>query len=161
MPDLLVCLPDLPPLAPALEPLRAEGIFIRRPHPWEQTPLRQFILSHFQAGWADETSVAFHHQPITAYVAMKDQQILGFAAYECSRRNYFGPTGVDPSMRGKGVGKALLLASLAGLRDLGYTYCVIGGAGPVEFYQKAVGAIVIPFRDGRGIYDLQEEPGLR
>jgi len=46
-------------------------------------------------------------------------------------------------MQGRGIGTALLLACLWGLRELGYVYGVIGGAGPVEFYEKAVGAIVI------------------
>jgi hypothetical protein len=54
-------------------------------------------------------------------------------------------------MRGKGVGKALLLSGLWGLRELGYVYGIIGRAGPVEFYQQAVGAIVIPDSDP-GIY---------
>jgi len=35
---------------------------------------------------------------------------------------------------------------------------VIGGAGPVDFYKKAVGAIVIPFDEGEGIYGLSEDP---
>ena len=48
-------------------------------------------------------------------------------------------------------GKALLLASLHGLRELGYVYGIIGHAGPIEFYQKTVGAIVIPDSDP-GIY---------
>jgi predicted N-acetyltransferase YhbS len=47
------------------------------------------------------------------------------------------------SERGNGVGKALLLACLHGLREMGYVYGIIGGAGPVEFYAKAVGAKVI------------------
>jgi predicted N-acetyltransferase YhbS len=46
-------------------------------------------------------------------------------------------------MRGKGVGKALLLACMHGLHDEGYAYAIIGGAGPTEFYGKAVGAIPI------------------
>jgi hypothetical protein len=54
-------------------------------------------------------------------------------------------------MRGRGIGKALLFASLWGLRELGYVYGIIGGAGPVEFYEKAVGAIVIPDSEP-GIY---------
>ena len=76
---------------------------------------------------------------------------VGFAAYECTRRGYFGPTGVLPTEQGKGIGKALLLASLAALREMGYVYAIIGNAGPVRFYQKTVGAIVIPGSDP-GIY---------
>ena len=51
---------------------------------------------------------------------------------------------MDPAHRGRGLGTALLLASLWGLADLGYAYGIIGAAGPVEFYHKTVGAIVIP-----------------
>ena len=54
-------------------------------------------------------------------------------------------------MQGRGVGKALLIASLWGLHELGYVYAIIGHAGPTAFYQKAVGAIVIPDSDP-GIY---------
>ena len=52
---------------------------------------------------------------------------------------------------GKGVGRALLLASLWALRELGYVYAIIGAAGPVRFYQKTVGAIIIPDSEP-GIY---------
>jgi len=161
MPDMLCSLVDLPPIAPLLEELRARGVTIRRPNPWEATPLRTFITTHFTVGWADEAAVCFHHQPVTGFVAHANGAIIGFSVYECSRRNYFGPTGVDPAWRGAGVGKALFLAALAGLRELGYTYAIIGDAGPVDFYRKSVGAIPISIGDGRGIYPLKEDPMLR
>ena len=44
-----------------------------------------------------------------------------------------------------------MIASLWGLRELGYVYGIIGAAGPTEFYQQAVGAIVIPDSEP-GIY---------
>jgi GNAT superfamily N-acetyltransferase len=77
--------------------------------------------------------------------------VIGFAGYECTRKAFFGPTGVLESERGSGIGTALLIASLWGLRELGYVYGIIGGAGPVEFYERAVGAIVIP-ESAPGIY---------
>ena len=51
--------------------------------------------------------------------------MIGFAAYETTRRGFFGPTGVAPSERGKHIGKALLLASLWGLREMGYAQAVV------------------------------------
>ena len=45
--------------------------------------------------------------------------------------------------RGQGIGTALLLATLHAMRDAGYMYAIIGGAGPVGYYEK-VGATVIP-----------------
>ena len=60
--------------------------------------------------------------------------------------------GVLERAQGRGIGKALVLASLMGLREMGYVYAIIGGAGPVRFYQKSVGAIVIPDSEP-GIYE--------
>jgi predicted N-acetyltransferase YhbS len=48
------------------------------------------------------------------------------------------------SERGKGIGKELLVRSMIGLRELGYAYAIIGGAGPTDFYEKTLGAIPIP-----------------
>jgi len=115
------------------------------------TEVRQFIQQHFSARWADETAIGFAHQPISVYLATVEHRLVGFAAYECTRRGFFGPTGVVESARGKGIGTALLLASLQGLHELGYVYGIIGGAGPVSFYEKTVGAIVIPDSEP-GIY---------
>ena len=46
------------------------------------------------------------------------------------------------------------MACLHSLKELGYGYAIIGGAGPVDFYAKAAGATVIEgsspgvYRDG-------------
>jgi hypothetical protein len=37
----------------------------------------------------------------------------------------------------------LLLAGLEAMKADGYGYAIIGGAGPVDFYEKAAGATVI------------------
>jgi predicted N-acetyltransferase YhbS len=69
--------------------------------------------------------------------------MIGFAAYDATCRNFFGPTAVDEKWQGKGIGKALLLAALHAMKNDGYAYAIIGGAGPVDFYKKALGAIEI------------------
>lgn len=144
MADMLVNLLKLPDAAPLIDRLRSDGLIIRRAQPFELTPVREFITKHFALSWADETSVGFANKPLSVYLAIRDGAIVGFAAYECTRRAFFGPTGVLESERGRGAGKALLIASLAGLRELGYVYAVIGGVGPADFYARAVGATVIP-----------------
>jgi GNAT superfamily N-acetyltransferase len=151
MPDLLVNLLKLPPLEPAIVELAEAKIVIRRAQPFEMTQLRTFVEREFSVAWADEISVGFASKPVSIFIATVEKEIVGFAAYECTRRSFFGPTGVVESMQGRGIGKALLLASLWGLRELGYVYGIIGRAGPVEFYERAVGAIVIPDSDP-GIY---------
>ena len=147
MADLLVNLLQLP----AFDIDAEREFLIRRAQPFELTPVRHFVETNFSRGWADEISVGFAHQPISVFVATIDRELAGFAGYECTRRSFFGPTGVVPAAQGKGIGKALLLASLYALRELGYVYGIIGAAGPVEFYQKTVNAMVIP-DSSPGIY---------
>lgn len=160
MTDMLCSLIHLPPIQPYLLKMRALNISIRRANPWEQSSLRNFIEQHFSVGWADEVSVAFASKPVTCFVAIHDKKIVGFSAYECTRRNYFGPTGVSPKYEKRGIGTALLHASLRGLQSLGYSYAVIGYVSSLEYYQKAANAIVIPFDEGKGIYGLKEEPAF-
>lgn len=147
MPDMLVNLLTLPPLAPLLESIEKDGVNVRRAQPFEITQVRSFIESNFSATWADETTVGFANKPVSVFIAIAENKITGFAAYECTRRGFFGPTGVVEKAQGRGVGKSLLLASLWGLQQLGYAYGIIGRAGPVKFYEKAVGAMVIPDSD--------------
>lgn len=151
MPDLLVNLLKLSTLQPILDKLSTLGITVRRAQPFEITPVRQFIEQNFSVAWADEVSVGFANKPVTVYIATRDGRVIGFAGYECTRKAFFGPTGVAQSERGRGVGKALLIAALWGLRELGYVYGIIGHAGPLEFYREAVGARVIPDSEA-GIY---------
>ena len=148
---MLVNLLKLPPLQPLLNEMKASGVNIRRAQPFEITPVRQFITETFSVAWADEVSVGFANKPVTVYIATRESHVIGFSGYECTRKAFFGPTGVADSERGRGVGKALLIAALWGLRELGYVYGIIGHAGPIEFYQDAVGAVVIPDSDP-GIY---------
>jgi len=113
--------------------------------------VRSFVAENFSQAWADEVSVGFARQPIAVFVAIKERKLIGFAAYECTRRGFFGPMGVVDNAKNNGVGKALLLAALAALKEMGYVYAIIGAAGPVRFYQKTVNAIVIPDSEP-GIY---------
>ncbi|HCX29472.1 MAG TPA: GNAT family N-acetyltransferase [Blastocatellia bacterium] len=151
MPDLLVNLLKLPPLKPVMLEMNNANIIVRPAQPFEITQALDFVEREFSVAWADEISVGFANKPVSVYIAVADNEIVGFAGYECTRRSFFGPTGVVDSMQGRGIGKALLLASLWGLRAMGYVYGIIGHAGPVEFYEKAVGATVIPDSDP-GIY---------
>jgi GNAT superfamily N-acetyltransferase len=151
MPDMLVNLLKLPPLEPMLLEVNKARVIVRRAQPFEITQTLEFIEREFSVAWADEISVGFANQPVSVYLATFEKEIVGFAAYECTRRSFFGPTGVVEDRQGRSIGKALLLASLWGLREMGYVYGIIGRAGPIEFYEKTVGAIVIPDSDP-GIY---------
>jgi GNAT superfamily N-acetyltransferase len=144
MPDLLVKLYELPPLEPLLAEQRARGVLIRRAVPPEKHLVTAWVGRHFSAFWVSECEVAFSRSPLPCFLALADEQLIGFACHDVTFKGFFGPTGVSEAARGRGIGHALLLASLHDLRAMGYAYAVIGAAGPVEFYKKAVNAIEIP-----------------
>src|SRR3990172_10027477 len=136
MPDMLVRLYDLPDTQPYFERARREGGAGGRAERGDRERLRAFAAEHFGDLWAVEADRSFHHTPITAFVATKGRELAGFAVYECTRRGYFGPTGVREDLRGRGIGTALLFGCLEAMFELGYAYAVIGGVGPAEFYEK-------------------------
>ncbi len=144
MADMLVSLLNIEDDREEVSRLNEQGIRIRRIQPYEISLLRRFVLEHFSEGWADEVMNAFAHQPVTCFVATHNRKIIGFAAYECTRRDFFGPTGVSKEYRAKGIGKALFLACLRAMYEMGYAYAIIGGVGPADFYAKCAGAIAIP-----------------
>jgi predicted N-acetyltransferase YhbS len=144
MPDMLVRLYDLPDSTSHYQRASNAGFTIRRADPWDRDRMRHFVKEQFGPLWAVEANRAFTHTPITAYLATKGGEIAGFAAYECTRRGYFGPTGVREDLRGNGLGAALLFRCLESMCEMGYAYAVIGGVGPAEFYEKICGAFVIP-----------------
>jgi len=152
VPDLLVNLLKLPAFESA-----SQEFLVRRAQPFEFSVVRAFVAGRFSQSWADEISVGFARQPVSVFVATKEgnetkeRELIGFAAYECTRRSFFGPMGVVENAQHEGVGKALLFAALTALREMGYVYAIIGAAGPVRFYQKTVGAIIIPDSEP-GIY---------
>src|SRR5690349_21681643 len=117
MPDMLVSLLKLPPLEPLLAQMQAQGVVIRRAHPFEITPIRTFIETHFLTRWADEVLPCYSRQPISLFIAIRAGRVIGFGAYETVRRNFFGPTGVAEEERGKKIGTVLLLACLHGMRE--------------------------------------------
>ena len=144
MPDMLVRLYDLPDTRPLFERAAADGVSVRRAEPWDRERMRSFATRCFGELWAVEADRAFNHSPITAYIATRGPEIGGFAVYECTRRGFFGPTGVREDLRGRGIGAALLFRCLNSMLEMGYAYAVIGGVGPAEFYEKVCGAFVIP-----------------
>ena len=123
--------------------LEKEKIVVRRAIPPEKHLVCDWVMQAFGAYWKSEVEVAFSRQPVSCWIAQRDNAILGFACHESTARNFFGPTGTLESERGKGIGKLLLLKSLESMRELGYAYAIIGGVGPAEFYEKAVGAKLI------------------
>jgi len=157
--DLLVRLYDLPPPVPEILNPQEGVIQIRRALAFERPQVTKFAREHGSEGWAAECEAAFARMPLACFVAVGplsaksiapgagpvdiSDPLVGFACYEATCRNFFGPELVDEAYRGRGVGRALLLAALHAMRAEGYAYAIIGWASSVDFYRKAVGATVI------------------
>lgn len=155
--DMLVKLYDLRLDAELEARIAAHGFEIRPALPPELHVVTRWIASRFGEGWASEATIAMSRQPVSCLLAIAEGKLAGFACYDATARGFFGPTGVDESHRGKGVGQALLLRALLAMRDIGYGYAVIGSAGPMDFYRRTVGAIAIEgSKPGiyRGMLDL-------
>jgi len=140
MPDMLVRLYALPDQNRTLK----EGYVVRRATAYDKSVILHWLSENFSSQWASEADVAFSRQPISCFIALHQEILVGFSSYEATCRGYFGPGGVLEAYRGQGLGTVLLLECLRSMKEMGYAYAIIGGVGPKEFYVKAVGAIEIP-----------------
>ena len=142
MPDMIVRLYDLPSLESALGDAGSAGISVRRALAPEKPGILAWARENF-GFWEPEIELTLQRTPSSCFLAIRENRILGFAAYDAVCKNFFGPTGVLPEHRREGIGRVLLLAALHALRAQGYAYSIIGGVGPAEYYAKVVGAQLI------------------
>ena len=143
--DVLVNLYEIPDAAPAIQRCRDEGVNIRRPRSYEMGILLRWITRHFSAGWATEVVVCFGNHPVSAFIATEGGHLRGFCCYDSCGPNMVGPIGVADSARGRGIGAALLLASLHAERDAGFYYAVIPDAGGHGLYTGLAKGIQLPW----------------
>jgi len=137
--DALVKLYDLP-----ISKFDKDNIIVRRVMAYEKTQLLSWVNSQFGSSWSDECSVAFSNQPVSCLVAINNGSIVGFACYDCTLKNYFGPIGITEDFRNLGIGSHLLITCLNVMKNNGYAYAIIGGCDEqLDFYLKSVGAIPI------------------
>lgn len=150
MPDMLVRLYALPDPSTEVRALQEAGIVCRRAETFERSAVVRFVGNRWPH-WRDEADAGFARVPATLYIAVADGTVAGFACYNVTRPNFFGPTAVARPYRNRGIGRALLLQCLEALRAEGYAYAIIGGVGPAAFYERAVGATLIEGSEA-GIY---------
>ena len=145
MADMLVKLYNIPYSHDIEENLFKSGIRIKKALAPDRSRIIAFSRTCAKDDYSDEVQAAFSNNPITCYIATRGKEIMGFACYEATARNFFGPMAVLESKRKKGVGKALLLKALESMRELGYAYAIIGwpANSAVSFYKKCVDAIMI------------------
>lgn len=152
MPDMLVKLYELKEETELFQKLGEQGIQIKKALSPDRRKILSFVQENFNENWADECRAAFANNPVTCYIAVKEERVVGFACYDATAKNYFGPTGVKEELCGTGIGTALLSKSLWSMWEEGYGYAIIGWANKaIGFYQKAVNAEIIE-NSSPGIY---------
>jgi hypothetical protein len=144
MTDMLVKLYDLPDDWAFITAMQQRGVTLRKPIGPERHYIIDWVRAEFGDGWASETDVALGNRPVSCFIALKGEKLVGFACYDATALGMFGPTGVLETERQQRIGAALLLACMLDMKLQGYGYAVIGDPGPTEFYQKVVGAVDIP-----------------
>ena len=122
MPDMLVKLYDLPDEAPALARSHVFGVEIRRAMAPDRQRVLDWVRTHSGDCAAGECAVSFAHTPIGCWIATRGSEIVGYACYDATAPDFFGPTRVLDSEQGHGVGTALLLRCLTAMREYGYGY---------------------------------------
>ena len=153
MADMLVKLYNIPCSHDIEENLSKSGIRCKKALALNRSKIIAFVKTCAKDDYSDEVRAAFANNPVTCYIATREKEIIGFACYEATARNFFGPMAVLESERKKGVGGALLLRALESMRELGYAYAIIGWPtkSAVSFYKKCVDAILIDEKSS-GVY---------
>lgn len=151
MADLLVNLNDVDyHQAPSFA---EEGIEIFRAIAPDKFRIVEWVKTNSSISAAGECDKCFSNQPVSCFVAARGSKILGYACYHATAPDFFGPTRVAAEEQGKGIGKALLLRCLQAMKEEGYQYAIIGGVGPVSFYEKCANAVMIESSKEHSVYD--------
>ena len=158
MADMLVKLYNIPNSHDIEKKLLKNGIRVKKALAPDRSKIIAFSRICAKDDYSDEVRAAFSNNPVTCYIATRERELIGFACYEATARNFFGPMAVLESERKKGVGKALLLKALESMRELGYAYAIIGwpANSAVSFYKKCAGAIMIDEKSS-GVYKRMVE----
>lgn len=117
--------------------LIARNLPAERPEDVKEGDVLDFVEQEFGRIWRFEAA----HARKVFYVE-ENGQVAGFAAHDGNNRGlgFFGPTGVAKQHRGKGLGRKLLLASLADMRQQGYHQAIIPWTDAIDFYARSCGA---------------------
>jgi N-acetylglutamate synthase-like GNAT family acetyltransferase len=123
-----------------------KGVSVRKVTENDKNSIREFVLKNFYERWTKIIDYGLELDDIPIYIALIDNNIVGFAGYNISkqRKGYFGPLGVLRVYRDMKIGQSLVNSCLSDMKKLGFKTCIIGNASSIEFYEKACGAKIIP-----------------
>lgn len=112
---------------------------IARAAPRDWPEIEAFIQREFSEVWRHETELAVLREIPSAFIATRDEAVVGFACHGVYRRDWFGPIATATAERGNGIGEALLRVCLDDLAEAGIATAQVNWIGPMSFYSRTVG----------------------
>ena len=156
--DILIRLYGIADHSADFAALRARGIVIKKAMDVNASEIVDFVTRNFSAIWADEARFAILSR--NCFIAVDGTRLVGFACVQATAPEFFGPIGVLPDSRGKGVASALLHRAVLSMKDKGYKYMVAGAVrGPMaRLIARYYETIEIP--NSLGSYEDLIDPGI-
>ncbi len=103
--------------------LASEGLDVRPAEPADIVPVLEFVRQHFSWDWHREAAEIFADlfagdpRQVNLLVATQAGEVVGYAQHRAER---FGPFGVNPALRSRGIGRVLLARTLVEMLKRGY-----------------------------------------
>jgi mycothiol synthase len=118
---------------------KLEGATVRKAELSERERFTRWAAEMFSPFWGFEVSETFKFDPPKLWIGEQAGKILGFSVYGALEPHWFGPIGVDPDSRKRGLGSVLLFNSLASMREEGQRIAVIPWTEHLFFYSQVPG----------------------
>ena len=100
--------------------LEGDGFTVRRLAPEDRDAFSAWLATTWNSAWQYEALLSYTNDPISTFVAMHDNTIIAFATYGITPYMYgFGPTGTEPTLQGRGIGRVLFFRCMQDLKDDG------------------------------------------
>jgi len=112
-----------PPIVDTAEQLADDGLVVMPAQPPDIVPVLDFIRQHFSWDWMREAGEVFSElfagdpRQVNLLVARKGDEVVGYSQHRAER---FGPFGVKPDLRSRGIGRVLLAGTLVEMLKRGY-----------------------------------------
>lgn len=125
------------------EKAKTIGVEIRRSEQTDTDTFMKWTAKNFKE-WRFEISNALKNDPISVHLAILNNEIIAFSAYEGNNRGlgWFGPVGTTEAARGKGVGGILLKRCLQDMKDAGHKEAIIPWVAHIPFYMHYINSKV-------------------